>query len=101
MNMPMNETTGCDSQTQSVRGVAGEISDQLDRLGNGVDTLVRVMLQAGLLPTPIESTSKESICEPPRDSSLSAVMRDASNALRVSNNRFDELLATLERELTC
>jgi len=99
MNSGMNETTACDPVSQSVRQLAGEVTDQLQRLSNNVDSMRRIMQQAGLIPTAVDSIEGASQPAPPRDSSLSAVIRDAMNDARVSNNRLEELTATLEREL--
>ena len=104
--VPMNsgteriEETAGDEATQSVRAMAGEVTEQLSRFGNNVDSLARIMMQAGLITTPIESIEKASATpEPPRDTALAAVIRDANTDARMSNNRIEELLGTLEREL--
>ena len=57
-------------------------------------------MQAGLITTPTESIEKaRATPEPPRDTAWAAVIRDANTDARMSNNRIEELLGTLEREL--
>jgi len=100
MNSGIGQDIACDPQAPSVRGMAGEIINQLERLNGGVNSLTHIMQQAGLLPlpTPVEGVGG---CQPdtPRDTSLTATLRDAEQVARQSCVRLEELNATLEREL--
>ncbi len=98
MNMNVTQETACDA-APSLRGTAVETLNQIERIGSDVYALAKIMMQAGILPTPVDSIDKAATDAPPRDCSLAATLRDCSNEARIAGNQLEELMSTLEREL--
>ena len=83
----------------SVRGMVGEIADNLARLDGNISSLKRIMQNAGLMSAEVESINKHDV-DTPRDSSLGSAVRYANNDLRVLCNQLEEINAQLEREVS-